>query len=209
MASLDLTDKARVKLLLDPGGTFGSTWDTLLDQIIDEVSDTIERRCGRQFLRAARTEYHDGTGTDTLLLGQGPLVSIASVEQVAYSDSGGGTRAETLTAVLQAQRLEIGLASEGATGRAGVRMISGTFIEGRRNYKVVYTAGFGTTLADLITNGYLGIVEVASRHVAATFLTREAVGLISKDLGDGSISPVPQSNLDAALIRALEPWRLR
>lgn len=208
-----LTTVDRVKQLLFSGTDTdpGADYDELLDLLVAEVSDLMEKRMGRTIAEATYTEYYDGTGTDTLLLKQGPLVSVTSVETVEYSDAGSGVRQETLTAVDQADRLEGGLRSEGASGVGSIRLISGAFTRGRRNYKVVYVAGWedDTEDPDEVTTIPQALVRVATSHAAALFNLRDLAGLAGRDVGDGSVSTIPAANLDDALERGIAPFEVR
>lgn len=205
MASLDLTTLAIVKQHMDPEAAMDTSRDAFINQLIDEVSDQVELFTGRQFLEAARTEYYDGTGTDTLILNQGPLVSVTSVHSVEYGDNGSGTRTETLTAVDQADRLEGGLRTEGAVSLGWLRMLSGVWARGKRNYKVVYTAGFATATSGLP----LSIVSNATTEVAIAFNLRASEGLMSKTQGDGGIAPAPRLYRMDAMERAFSQYRAR
>jgi len=203
-ASLDLTTATLVKGEVDPSGAFSTTYDVLIGNLITGVSDRIERLCGRKFLEAARTEYYDGSGRERLVLRQGPLVSVTSVSSVVYIDSGGGSRGETLTAIDESERIEDGLRADGCVCAGSVRLLSGRFLEGRLNYKVVYTAGFATATAGLPES----LVEIATVAVIQAFNNRDTWGLVSKTVGSSDWSPVPLANLDSWLMRSVGPWSL-
>ena len=210
-----LTDTLRVVSLLKSGadGTSLDNHNELLETLVVEISDSIERYLHRTILETAHTEYCDGTGTSTLLLREGPLVSVASVDCVEYVDGGSGARSETLTRVDPYLYVEDGQRSEGCTGAGSLRLISGCWTKGRRNYKVVYTAGWGAL--DSGSNEIPeAIVHQATREVAARFNTRSMDGLSSRTLGDASAVAsdavsIPQRYLDEARGAALASFRLR
>lgn len=190
---LTTTARCRTRLGID------TAFDTILDDIVAEVSGRIQDELGRAVLEASYTDYLDGSGTDWLLLRQGPLVSVASVNLVTYEDDGGGGRQETLTEVEEWQRLDQGLRAEGHLGAGSVRMAHGQrFTPGRRNYRVAYTAGFSTVPESL--------AHVATLDAVAEFNLREVHGLRSKSTGDASVDPVGLAAADAARTRALRPY---
>ena len=209
--AVDLTTLALIKTRLFSGTSDvdpGSDYDTLIGELINDVSDHIGQRCDRVFGEATHTEYPDGSGTDTLLLSQGPLVSVTSVNTVEYGDDGVGARTETLTAVDEADRLEVGLRAENAIGLAGIRLRSGIFTKGRRNYKVIYVGGFLSVLDGTAGDIPLALRDAATAHVSALFNLRGLEGIATKDVGDGSRSTIPTVSLDAALDRAIAPFRV-
>lgn len=197
---MDLTNLSRVKAQLWAEGGAPSDFDTLLEALIPEVSEDIEARLGRSIDEATFTHYLDGNGRDRITLPCGPLVSVTSVHSVAYSDAGDGSKAETLTEIKEYERTAGGLRSAGHKGLGWIRLLSGTFAPGIENVKVVYVAGW-----DALPGWIKGI---ATRIVCLRFNTREVDGLASKDVGEGSISTVPQANVDAAIERAIAPLRV-
>lgn len=204
-----LTTLARVKGMVFSGSDDDTgEHDELLDRLIDEVSDQIERLCGRTFAKADYTEYYDGTGTDTLYLRQGPLVTVTSVQIVEYSDAGDGSQQETLTDVEAYQYVLGGKRADGRIGAGFLRLLSGVWTEGVLNYKVVYSAGFEDDRDVGEGNIPQGLVRVATSHVAAVFNLRGLEGLTSREVGDGSMTTIPDENLQRALVRAITPFRL-
>lgn len=209
-----LTDTFRVGQLLDSGGTDGAldNHNDLLEALVLEQSDAIERYLRRTIENpsSAYEHYFGGDGTPTLGLREGPLVSITSVQSVAYSDDGGGGRDETLTTIEPHTYLEINLRSEGALDLAQLHLLSGVWTPGVRNYKVVYAAGWEALDAGGSNDIPEAIVAQATKEVAARFNTRSLDGLASRTLGDGSIdiSTIPQHSLDATRMRALAAFRI-
>jgi len=81
--SYALTTKERVKAKLE---ITASNQDTTIDRLIASVTDFIESKCNRRFLRTTYTqEIYDGTNVDgtpkqSLILNNGPLVSISQFQ---------------------------------------------------------------------------------------------------------------------------------
>ncbi len=208
-----LTDSGRVASLLDSSVTGAlDGHNVLIEALIVQVSDAIERYLGRTLEdpTSAYTHYVDGDGTPTLRLRQGPLVSVTSVNSIEYVDGGGGARSETPTLIDPYTYVEEELRSEGFVGVAALRLLSGTWLPGRRNYKIVYAAGWDALDTGGDDDIPEAIVAQATKEVAARFNTRSLDGLASRTLGDGSIdiSTIPQHSLDATRMRALASFRL-
>jgi hypothetical protein len=202
VAANALTTLAAVKLRLDHDGSFSTTYDTFLEGLIDEVSTDLEAKCNRVFRSQTYTEYFDGNGTQFLGLRQGPLTSITSVNHVAYSDAGDGSRDETLTEVEEYQRLEGGLIGEGHLGLGWIERNDGSAWEkGQRNYKVVYVAGFATIPQSLR--------RWASYRVCSEFIARESSGLLTKEVADGRFAFMSPDRIDEAEQRAIGPYIVR
>jgi hypothetical protein len=68
-------------------GIVATTWDAQLAVIIPAAEALVEYYCNRIFYSATYTEYHDGDGSDTLVLRNGPVTSITSVKLVDPSGS--------------------------------------------------------------------------------------------------------------------------
>lgn len=200
-----LTSRDRVKRHIWPRqspATENTVFDTTLDLVLSEVSDRMHKEMGRYLPETVYTEYYDGNGTDLLTLRQGPLASVTSLHEVEYGDNGSGTRTETLTAINQADRLEHGLRSEGWLGLSGLRLLSGCFVPGRRNYKVVYTAGFGTLPE--------AVVRAATIESVFEFKYSDHWGFAEKTVGEEtSFRPFAPQTRDDALARALAPFSVQ
>lgn len=196
---MTFTTRARVKERLSiPSGT--TDFDAVIDTIIGEVNAMVDDLIGRDLDETTHTEYYNGSGTDTLLLRQGPLVSVTSVHSVVYEDGGGGSRSETTTELTQANRLEWGLRSEGYLGQCAIVYNSGTFTRGKRNWKVVYDAGFASAPETL--------AKAATYEACAEFLARESQGLVSKIIGEAQQSVMTMQQRRRALEAAISPYRI-
>ena len=172
--------------------------DVLLGEIISEISSDVEMRCGRSFGEQAYTHYMSGDGTARLVLPQGPLVSVASVDLVTYSDVG-GVRTETLTAVLPPVYVELGARSLNSDGPGVLQRLGSTWPWGLRNVKIGFTAGYSSLPEQLVGQ--------ATTACAAVFFSREAAGLRSKTEGEYSVDVLTPAQLDAALDRMAAPYR--
>jgi len=206
-----LTDTARIASLLDSSVTGAlDGHNVLLETLVIEVSDAIEFYLGRILASTTHTHYFDGTGAPTLILRQGPLVSVTSVQSVEYVDGGAGARSETLTTIDPFTYVEEGQRSEGFVGVAALRLLSGAWTPGSRNYKVVYVAGWDVLDTGGSNDIPEAIVAQATKEAAARFNTRTLDGLASRTVGDGSIdiSTIPQHSLDATRVRALAAFRI-
>ena len=174
-----LTTLALVKSRLFPGGQGTHTdHDTLISELITYASAKIEDRLDRYLGDQTHTEYHDGRGQRRMYLNEGPLISVTTVEEIDYG--GTTTRTEDPTTVEQAERLEGGLASEGHKGIGWLELINGLWIPGQRNYKIVYVGGFAAMPES--------IEGLAADLVVLMYRRREAQGVTSKTIGDGSIA---------------------
>lgn len=206
-----LTDSARVVALLDSAVTGKlDGHNALIEALVVQTSDAIERYLGRTLEETTHTEYLDGDGSGLLLLMDGPIVSVTSVEYVTYSDAGGGARQEDLTVIEAYTYLERGLRAEGAAGRGSLELLYTGWLPGRRNYKVVYVAGWEALDTGGSNDIPEAIVAQATREVASRFNTRSMEGLASRTVGDGAIdlSTIPQHALDATRMRALSAFRI-
>lgn len=194
----NLTTLARVRSRIFSGETSPTTdHDALISELIIEVSNNITDELGRCPLEAAYTEYVDGTGGALLQLQQGPLVSVTSVSSISYS--GTTTRTETATTVNVADYLERGLRSDNSFGPALLERRDGTWERGRKNYKVVYTAGYAA-VPD-------GLLLAATNEVVAEFFARETHGRNSKVAGDIQTDYLTPAQRAASRSRAIRPYK--
>lgn len=185
-------------------GQDGTDHDALLNEIITEMSQDIEHRAGRIFNEQSHTAYLNGDGTPRLVLPQGPLVSITTIESIAYSDDGAGARVETETTILESTFLESGVRARGEDGPPVLVRIGSAWPFGKQNIKVVFVGGYDTLPEKLI-----GDVTTAC---AGRWFVREAAGLRGKTEGDYSIERSagafgPEAQTDDALDRLANPWR--
>lgn len=165
-ASTDLTTLTKVKAYL---GISNTDDDTLLEALIDSVSEAVEHYCGRQFAQAERTEYHDGLGASSLVLRCRPISAITQIyddPSQMFSESSG----------VDASRY-VFYPEEGI-----VELTGGSFADGRRNVKIIYTAGFATVPP---------AVEQAANILVGHFFNRGhqgGDGVASESLGAYTVS---------------------
>lgn len=197
ITSRDLTTLARVKERI---GISHGNFDDVLESLITEVSNAVQDDLHRTIAETTWTHYLDGSGRALLVLPEGPLVSVSSVNEVTRYDAGSGARGETLTPLYAYQFMERGRLADLDTMNGSLeRTDGGVFTRGVKNWKVVYVAGW-----DEIPPG---IVHLATTWVCNVFLSREALWLTGKDLGEGQITLLSPKQLDEARERALQPYR--
>jgi hypothetical protein len=198
---LQLTKKVGgVDVPIEPGDAH--PWDDLLNLIISEVSDEYQNFLGRTFAEQAYTLYLDGTGRSSLVLGVGPMVSVTSINAVAYEDDGAGGVTETLTLLAPHTYVIAGQRSQPRfTGLGRIDLIGGSvFTPGARNYKVACTAGFSPIPE--------GVVGLATEDTVTRLMTRQTGHLVSISLGDGTTSYLRPAQMQEMRERRLAPYLL-
>jgi len=168
-------------LPIQPGDAH--VFDSLIDLLISEVSEEYQNWLGRTLIEQTYTEYLDGSGTRSLVLAAGPLVSVTSVNSVEYRDDGAGGVTEVLTVVPRHTYVLAGLRSYprySGRGRLDLVASSSVWTLGRKLYRVVYLAGFAAVPES--------IVGLATEDVVYRLMTRDTGHLLSQALGDGSIT---------------------
>lgn len=128
-STIDLTTLSRVKSFLT---ITDSNDDEALQSILSSVSQYVATYCNRKFILDTYTEYLNGDGQDTIVLSNIPVVSVASL----YDDTGRTYSPDTLIP-----------ASEFVWWDTGIIELdtAATFAVGKKNIKVVYTAGYNAT----------------------------------------------------------------
>jgi hypothetical protein len=185
--------------LILPGEAY--EFDDLINLLISEVSDDYQELTGRTFAETQYTEYFDGSGGRSLVLGAGPLVSVTSLESVEYGDDGAGGVDETRTVVAPHTYVLAGLRSQPRyTGRGRLDLVDGLFWRGARNYRAVYTAGFDTIPEKVVG---LATAEVVSRLFSST-----TGPLLSQSLGDGSVTYMRPGQMEEFREMSLAGYRL-
>jgi hypothetical protein len=205
-----LTSLDRVRTMLDLRWTDDTpiqpgqphAYDAMLNLLISEVSDEYQQNLGRTFAEQTYTEYIDGSGRRSLVLGAGPVVSVTSVNVVEYKDDGAGGVTEVLTAVPRYTFVIAGQRNQPRyAGRGRLDLIGcATFTPGPRNHKVVYVAGFATIPE--------AIVGLATHDVVSRFLSRDTGHLLSQALADGTISYMRPGQMQEMRDATLDAWRL-
>ena len=169
-----------IEVPIEPGDSH--PFDSLLNLIISEVSDEYQGVLGRTFAEKSYTEYLDGSGRPSLVLGVGPLVSVTSLESVEYEDDGAGGVTETRTIVERHTYVLAGLRTQPRyTGLGRIDFLGGTlFSKGPKRYRVICTAGFNS-IPEFV-------VGRATEDVVSRIMNRMTGHLLSQSLGDGTIS---------------------
>lgn len=166
-------------------GLSGGEDEELLTELIARVSDGVMAYCGREFALADYAEYHDGDGSDALLLNQRPVVEV-----YALSEGGAEIEAEDF-----AVYPELGM----------VRLTSGVFGRGARNVYAAYRAGYEAIPGD---------VEQAAVQWAAAFYQGRGGGagraIASERVGDYAVTydGGDSGGVPADVRAALEPYRI-
>lgn len=205
-----LTSLDRVRLRMNLKWTDGTPiepgqaheLDDYLNLLISEVSDEYQRFCGRTFGETPYTEYLDGSGRGSLVLGAGPLVSFTSLSVVDYQDDGAGGVTEVLTVVPRHTYVLAGLRAQPRyTGLGRVDLVGGaTFTPGPKRFKAVYVAGF-----DVLPEALVGRV---TEDVVYRAMTRDTGHLLSKMLGDGSITYMRPQQMQEVRQEIFDVFRL-
>lgn len=190
-------------------GISGSGLDSVLAQALSMAEATLRRMCGRDlsngFESASRTEYVDGTDSDTVQLAEWPVTTMTSVHIV--DDDGGleeitDYRVNTKTGVLTYL---------GAVRGRGVAMTPGIvdsvrfgvapcWPSGTQNVKVVYTGGYSSIPGD--------IVYAVHRLMDFAMAARgKGAGFQSESIGGYSYSMQAAGESDAAVSSIVYAFR--
>ncbi|MBA4406974.1 hypothetical protein C0389_06845 [bacterium] len=167
----------------------------LLEECINSASNQIENYCHRKFVSAVYTEYYDGTSTIYLKLDNYPVTTLTSVEIWDYA-----TQAvlQTLTNHQDYELME----------DEGMIYQSSGFARGKKNYKIVYTAGYSTaTMPEDLKNACkeLGKMEYFKRDkqgVAAERIGQYSINYVN----DGSLSSQGGLQLPTNIVLLLAPF---
>lgn len=114
----------------------GSEEDTIIQTILNGVSSWVGTFLGRDLVRAERTEYYDGDGTDSLILRHRPIVSVATlnVDSTRTFASGYDVNVSANIIIQKNQ------------GVLRAWNLFSAFSCGTANVKVKYTAGYLTAI---------------------------------------------------------------
>jgi len=132
--------------------------DTLITELAEAVYESMEDKCGRNFLRAERTEYYDGEGADFLLLKNRPVDTGETFS--LWDDTSLEWDADDL---IDADDYEV-KADEGIVVTDGWKFHNG---HGQRNMKVTYTGGFtAANVPGLLVRGILAWIAAEYHRVS-------------------------------------------
>jgi hypothetical protein len=177
--STPLTSLSAVQRYL---GLSAGTDDELLTELVARASDGIRSYCRRDLAAADFCEWHDGDGSDTVLLAQRPVAEV-----FALSEDGAETAAEDFVVYPEAGM---------------VRLRSGVFGRGARSVYVGYRAGYDSIPGE--------VEQAAIAWAAALYQARGAGGrtVASERVGDYAITYDGGEGLPADVRAALEPYRI-
>ena len=165
----DLVKLERVKTYLDLANTDTAS-DVLLQDLIARVGAWVERYCDRSFAKATYTEQRDGDGTDTLIVRQWPLLSVASLYDDPLRVFGAATQiASSDFAVYPNQGL--------------IRLDGLVFSVGIQNVKVTYEAGYVDIPQDL-QQALIELITDRFRNKENQGIRSLAIGSYRVDYGD-------------------------
>jgi hypothetical protein len=134
----DLTTLANVKAWTKEPGT---GLDALISDLITRVSKYIKVYCERDILSKDYTEYHNGHGSNYLLLNQYPITAITSIHDDLDRNFDASTLIDSDDIIFTTGTNE---------ALAGIVYLDGfSFSCGKNNIKVIYTAGYASVPADL------------------------------------------------------------
>jgi hypothetical protein len=126
-----LSDLNRLEDELSISSTYPSADENLFQVLINSCSRHIARICNRNtFKYKSQVEYHDGTGTEWLVVNTLPIVSVTSI----YDDS---NRDYTAATLVDPDDYEIYHAKAGI-----IRSLNGDWYTSKSNLKVTFVAGY-------------------------------------------------------------------
>lgn len=185
--AIDLTDLTSVKehIGIDLGDT---TQDSRLDKMITRASRRIMSWCDRRFIEESYTEFKNGRRSNSILLRHFP----ASKPTELYIDSSSVFGASTLVDSSEYDILD---------GSLVVLLEGRNFEKGRRNIKVVYTAGytFASLPEDLVDNANM-LVEFMYQMVE-----ERRIGLVNK--GKSGETTTYVQGIPQFIKEGLEPYK--
>jgi hypothetical protein len=134
------------------------TQDSLLRDFINEASALCESYCGRKFRELIYTEIRNGSKTPEMILRQWPVTAVTSV----HIDSNHLFPVETLIDPAD-YMISKDINDEGII----VELFSQVYPQGRKNVKIIYTAGYAL-FADVP-----GDLQLACKRVAAYYYKQQ------------------------------------
>lgn len=132
----ELATLADIKTLL---GLTTSNEEALLTIVKNNVEAWVKTFCGRDFIVATFTEYHDGDGSSMVRVDQRPILSITSIHSdpaLLFEDA---SLIPSTDYVTDPRGRELGF----------IELNQYKFLKGRKATKVVYSAGYSTIPYDL------------------------------------------------------------
>lgn len=145
--------------------------DGIIQDLVNAVSEAFAGYCGRNFKRDAFTERRNGTGTNSMVLINYPVISITSLSIVAPRSSASAT---TPTNPLT-EDVDFVFDTRGR-----VQLFSIVFPKGVANVLIDYLAGYSTPPSDLS--------HAAAKWAAVRYREMDRLGQRSKTLGGETVS---------------------
>lgn len=215
MAALDnsLTTLARAKSFLEISGT---NKDLVLTMLIASISAYIEKTyCGRTFKQQAFTnELHDGKGSKTLWVKNGPIVSGQTITLQHRTNSSNTDDWQTIDSdnyFVDYEKGCIKLIRENTPWLG----LSGSFIEGVQNYRISYTGGYylpSNVLYQDGTNDELDLpydLELAVLDlISAVNNLRTSGGIKEKSVGDARLVYASELEKHPTIKSTLDRYRI-
>jgi len=141
----------------------------LLEEIINSTSTFIENYCRRKFVSQEHTEYIDGNDRNKLRIKEFPVTVLTSVQLYDYQSE---TVLDTLT-----EHTEFELYYD-----EGILYKGGCWTRGRKNWKVIYTAGYTTA------NMPEDLKQAVNQMCSLIYTMKNKQGIKSEKIGSYSIS---------------------
>jgi hypothetical protein len=192
MSLVNVTD---IKTKLEWNGT---DHDDYFTSILPSLDSLVDNAIGRPIQYDTHTEYYSGDGSRRLSLRQGPIDSVTSLSLVTYGSSG----AESLDEYTEnVDYYVFGVRTEQWT-LPGWLEASIEFVKGRRNYKVVYDAGYNDT------TGIPQDLKDAALYAATWMFNKSKdAATLTRDVGDGGESFRTEEEFLDDLRRQLSKYR--
>jgi len=199
---MDATTATRVKDLLE---ITSSTHDDVLGALIDTVSQRIENFIDRPLERVARTEEYDIKPRQRVLfLRAYPLANQAAISSIKIATDWDFTAATAVTST--DYHVDVNTGAIHFNFYPLTNYLGNNMATAPNAVQVVYTGGFDTSTANLITN-YPAIAYAAETQVIAMWRRRDEPMVKTTKIGDyGSTVEGPVKFLPD-VIEALIPYR--
>jgi hypothetical protein len=148
-----------------------ATRDDRIGYFINIVSEFVDSYCNREILQGVHTEYHDGPGDSVIMLNQAPVAS--NPTPTVFVDPDHEWSADDKVA-------EDDWWIDETAGELWRK--DGVWPLGRRNVRVIYTAGYTTVPYDLQLSVFEAVAYLRSRQEGKLW------GISSKTLAETSVT---------------------
>jgi uncharacterized phiE125 gp8 family phage protein len=194
-STIALVTLAQARLALKvPAATVDAVQDAALEDMINRASAFANKWTGRWLLLKSYTEYYDGDGGNSLMLKNYPVDTLTSVHDDPLRVFGASTLIAASDYILDA-----------AGGIIRLWNNAVTFLQGRANIKVVYTAGYPLASVPYdIQEAVLMIVQ----HQYKRVYQDQRIGLASETIGDHTMQYTDDA-IPKKAKEVLERYRLK